>query len=214
MIFYINLVFIVIAVSLDGFGVGMTYGMRNIRITLLALCIIMICSGLIVFASMMVGNVLQLLLSPVITEILGGIILIALGIFVFFSIIRSKASSTATTESKLDLTPVEKNPFNRLKSVISDPRHADIDKSGSISVGEALFLGTALALDAFGAGLGASMLGYSPIVTPFLVATMSGAFVFSGIKIGLMLSKSKWMTKLTYFPPTLLICIGLYNVWA
>ena len=40
---------------------------------------------------------------------------------------------------------------------------ADIDKSGVINGIEAVLLGFALSIDAFGAGIGAAILGFSPI---------------------------------------------------
>lgn len=214
MIYYMNLISIVIAVSLDGFGVGITYGMRKIRISFAALLVIMICSGVIVITSMLIGNFLRTFISPEITSVLGSVILIALGIFVLFSIIRSN-NIEQVKENGIENYEEEntESRFNHFKSVVSDPHRADKDRSGSISVGEALVLGTALALDAFGAGIGAAMLGYSPILTSILIATMSGVFVFSGIKIGFLLSQNKTMAKLTYLPPLLLICIGVFNVF-
>lgn len=207
MIFYMNLIFIVIAVSLDGFGVGMTYGMRNIRITITALLIIMCCSGFIVITSMTVGHLIRVIVSPTITSGLGSFILIGLGIFVLLSMSRPDPRG----KKKRSTTISEKSPLYRLKSVINDPTKADDDRSGVISSSEATILGTALALDAFAAGLGASMLGYSPGLTAVLIALMSGLFLFSGMKLGHLLSKNKTLTRLTYLPPLLLISIGLYH---
>jgi len=214
MIYYMNLISIVIAVSLDGFGVGITYGMRKIRISVAALSVIMLCSGVIVLVSMLIGHVLRMFISPAATSILGSVILIALGLFVLSSIIRSnKNDNEKRMETIINGNEDTDSRLHHFKSVISDPHQADKDKSGSISVGEALVLGTALAMDAFGAGFGAAMLGYSPILTSILIATMSGVFVFTGIKIGFLLSKNKTMAKLTYLPPILLILIGTYNLF-
>ena len=88
MVFYINLLFIVIAVSLDGFGVGVTYGMRKIRIPFKALLVIMLCSGIIVLISMMIGHLLRTIISPTVASMIGSTILIFIGIFVLFSIVR------------------------------------------------------------------------------------------------------------------------------
>src|SRR5690625_6172975 len=105
------------------------------------------------------------------------------------------------------------NTFGHFKSVLSSPQSADKYKSGTISLGEAFVLGSALALDAFGAGLGASMLGYSPLVTSISIAVMSGIFVFTGMRIGYMLSSIKLLDRLTYLPPIILICIGVYHLF-
>lgn len=211
MVFYINLLFIVIAVSLDGFGVGVTYGMRKIRIPFKALLVIMLCSGMIVMVSMMIGQLLRAIISPNVASLIGSTILIFIGIFVLFSIVRPSQRKNCEQTVTHDVDEAT-NQLQHFKSVLRDPFQADKDKSGTISVSEAFILGTALALDAFGAGLGAAMLGYSPIVTAVLIATMSGLFVFSGIKIGFLLSKNRMIARLTFMPPLLLICIGLFNL--
>src|SRR5699024_7254079 len=107
----------------------------------------------------------------------------------------------------------EKKPSNRtlLFKVITKPDKADMDQSGTISAREALLLGIALALDAFGAGLEASIIGYPSLLTSLLIACMSGLFVYSGIKTGFFLSKMKKLQQMTYLPPILLIMLGLYN---
>lgn len=208
MLFYTGLIILVIAVSLDGFGVGVTYGARNILVPPLALLIIMFCSGVIVLLSMTIGNLLSAFISPHLASVFGGAILVALGIFSLINIIRPKLNA-----EKLKLRSHESNHIlHQIKTVLSTPDHADVDRSGVISEKEAVVLGSALALDAFGAGLGASMLGYSPILTSILIAFMSGLFVFGGIKTGLLISRIKQLQHLTFLPPLLLITIGIFNM--
>lgn len=207
MLFYTGLIFLVIAVSLDGFGVGITYGIRKIHVPLLALSIIMLCSGVVVFVSMTIGNLLSNLITPQGAEILGGIILIALGIFSFWNIYRSNSKP----EENIPVS--SHNKLNTIKTVLSTPDQADLDYSGIISANEALLLGFALALDAFGAGIGASMLGYSPILTPLLIAVMSGLFLYSGIRLGLYLATNTQLERMKFIPPLLLVVLGLSNIF-
>jgi len=202
MLFYTGLIFLVIAVSLDGFGVGITYGIRKIHVPLTALFIIMLCSGLIVLLSMTIGSMLGTFISPHVAKILGGCILISLGIFSFFNMIQEKDPENTSHRKR-----------NVLKTVLTNPNLADLDSSGTISTHEALLLGLALALDAFGAGLGASIIGYSPMLTTILISCMSGFFLFSGIKTGFLLSKSKQLQRMTFLPPLLLIALGIYNIF-
>lgn len=209
MLYYTGLLFLVVAVSLDGFGVGITYGMRKIRVPIIALLIIMLCSGLIVLLSMTIGGMLTNLISPEQASILGGLILIFLGVFSLFNIFRSKLNFLNPKK----VTNEDGKRFRIFKSILTKPIKADLDQSGVISANEALLLGAALALDAFGAGIGASMLGYSPIITTLLVAIMSGAFLYSGIKLGLFLSKSNTLQQLTFVPPFLLIVLGVINIF-
>lgn len=203
MLFYMNLISIVLAVSLDGFGVGITYGIRTIKITFPALLIIMCCSGSIVLLSMSLGQFMKLFISPTITDKLGGIIFILLGSFVLASHLKSR----------FKITFFKQHRFTQFTSLLSQPLKADTDSSGTISGGEAVILGFALAMDAFGAGFASAMIGYSPFVMATLIALMSGLFLYSGIKTGFLLSKYQAFEKLTFLPPLLLIGIGVYNLF-
>lgn len=207
MLYYTGLLLLVTAVSLDGFGVGITYGLRKIKVPVIALGIIMLCSGIIVYTSMLVGDLLSFFISKEVAKILGGIILIAIGLFSFVNVIRAKLVNAPST-SKAYTTKIED-----IKTVMTTPDKADLDHSGSISAGEAFLLGLALALDAFGAGIGASMLGYSPILTAVLTACMSGFFLFFGMKLGILLAQQEKLQRLTFLPPMILIAIGIFNIF-
>lgn len=208
MLFYTGFIFLVIAVSLDGFGVGVTYGIRKIHIPPFPLLIIMFCSGFIVLLSMTIGGMLSHFISPDIANIIGGLILIFLGLFSLFNIMRAdKKKDKLLNKQKRTTT------LNSVKTVFSTPDKADLDDSGVISANEAVLLGSALALDAFGAGLGASMLGYSPIMTTISIALMSGLFVHCGIRVGLFLSRNRHLQQMTFIPPLLLIALGIYNLF-
>lgn len=199
-----GLLFLVIAVSIDGFGVGMTYGMRKVQVPLHALIIIMCCSGIVVLVSMTLGTVLRSFISPDIAGMFGGFILIALGLFSLFNGLRPEKANQKDGAVK--------HRLDDFKEVLITPDKADLDQSGIISTSEALLLGMALALDAFGAGFGASMLGYSPLLTAASVACMSGLFLLCGIKIGVLLSRNKLLQRLTLLPPFLLIGLGIFNL--
>ncbi|WP_081833596.1 manganese efflux pump [Geomicrobium sp. JCM 19055] len=66
--------------------------------------------------------------------------------------------------------------------ILKKPTAADVDNSGTISVKEAVLLGVALSLDAFGAGFGASMLGYSVVWFALIVSIMCVTFLVIGKK--------------------------------
>ncbi|HLR62021.1 MAG TPA: sporulation membrane protein YtaF [Lentibacillus sp.] len=205
MLYYTGLILLIIGVSIDGFGAGMTYGLRRVHVPLAALGIIMLCSGLIVYISMTIGNVIKSFITPALTDNIGGIILLAIGLYCLYNVIRSKQEPPAEIVS-------DEETWDNFKTVMKEPHQADLDQSGRISLSEAVLLGFALAIDAFGAGLGAAMLGYSPIVTATSIALMSGLFVLCGVKTGIFLSQKKWMQKLTLLPPFLLMILGILNM--
>lgn len=60
----VTLLLLAFAVSLDGFGVGVTYGLRQIRIPGLSILIIAGCSGIIILLSMLFGQWMADYISP------------------------------------------------------------------------------------------------------------------------------------------------------
>src|SRR5690625_3137242 len=110
---HIHLFFIVIAVSLDGFGVGITYGMRNIRLPITALLIIMLCSGCLITISMLFGQSIRTIISPTVTNVLGSFILIGIGLFILTS--HYKAKKKHVDEQT---TVRKRTPFHQIKKVI------------------------------------------------------------------------------------------------
>lgn len=207
---YTGMLLLVIAVSLDGFSVGITYGMRKIKVPLLSLLVIMFCSGMIVYLSMEVGDFLRSFISPQGASMLGGGILIFLGFFSLISMFCSRETEAAENKEQLSSNVKLEN----VRTVLSRPKEADLDKSGIISLNESILLGFALALDAFGAGIGAAMLGYSPFTTALLTACMSGLFLYSGIMFGSYLWKIPALQRLSFLPSVFLIALGCWNVFS
>ena len=89
---------------------------------------------------------------------------------------------------------------------------ADLDRSGTINGFEAILLGTALSLDALGAGISASMLNFSPLLLAVVVGIMCACFVTSGLIFGKLVGKTKWSKSLSFLPGVLLILIGLWKI--
>lgn len=206
MLYYTGLILLVIAVSLDGFGVGVSYGMQKIRMPLLSLIIIMCCSGVIVLISMTLGDIISQFITTKMTESIGAIILILIGCFSLWNVLKAP-----NTEKQTESNHPE--PPHTLRTVFTKPKYADLDRSGSISANESFLLGIALAMDAFGAGIGASIIGYPAILTALLIAFMSGSFVFCGMRLGLVFSRHKRLQRMGFLPPILLIALGIFNLF-
>ncbi|ALX50301.1 hypothetical protein AOX59_17980 [Lentibacillus amyloliquefaciens] len=205
MLHYTGLILLIFGVSIDGFGVGMSYGVRRVHVPLVALVVIMLCSGLVVYLAMTIGNVLKTFITPAIADNIGGGIILVIGVYCLYNVLRSKKETIGSFSA-------DQETWDQFKAVMKEPQQADLDQSGSISLSEAFLLGAALAIDAFGAGLGAAMLSYSPIVTALSIALMSGLLVFFGVRMGHFLSTKKWTQQLTLLPPFLLILLGIVNI--
>lgn len=129
------------------------------------------------------------------------------------------ADSEAGTEPVMNDEPLKSAVFSlelrRLGIVVQilrTPSSADMDASGSISSMEAMILGIALSLDAFGAGLGAALLGFNPIWTSLTIALFSGTFLLLGMKTGLRFAGNYWMKHAAALPALLLIAMGILKL--
>ncbi|MBB6448203.1 putative sporulation protein YtaF [Geomicrobium halophilum] len=214
---WIALLVIAFAVSIDAFGVGMTYGMRKLKISALPIIIIGLCSFISALLAGLFAEAVFQYIPIQFGDYLGGIILIVIGIWAVFQAMRPKEQAGPVAVRKKVKT--EGTMFNwEIKKlglviqVLRKPTTADMDGSGTISIKEAMLLGLALALDAFGAGFGAAMLGYSIVSFAILVFIMCSLFLILGKNGGFKLADKKAFEKLAFVPGLLLLCIGVFNM--
>lgn len=206
----ISLLLLAFAVSLDSISVGLTYGLRKMKIPIKSISVIAVCSAVVLMAAMMIGHFLESFFSPGMAETLGGTVLIVLGGWVLFQFFREDKSELLCHE-KIILN-LEIKSLGIVINILKKPMTADFDRSGTINGIEAVMLGLALSLDAFGAGVGAAFLGFSPGYLALTVAFMSSLFVYAGMRMGSYFSESGWMQKFSFVPGILLIIIGLMKI--
>lgn len=137
--------------SLDALAVGVAYGLRGIRLPALSLTFISLTCGLLFGMALGMGGLAAGVLGTAASRWLGGLLLIATGVWVAITPRRSAPRQARQHANLGDLgLPVR---------VLRHPEESDLDHSGAISGVEALVIGTALALDSLGVGL-ASALGH------------------------------------------------------
>ncbi|MFJ8529894.1 sporulation membrane protein YtaF [Bacillus sp. NPDC094106] len=210
MYLYFSLVLLAFTLSLDSCSVGLTYGLRSVRIPLKSIIIIGVCSAAVMLASMGIGHMIAKVFSPVIATRIGGLVLVGIGVWVLYQFFKGDKKEEPQQEEKI--WKLEIASLGLVIQILRKPTVADFDKSGTISGGEALLLGIALSVDSFGAGIGASLLGYAPAMMAISVAIMSSLFLFIGMKLGTVLSSMRWLQKFTFLPGILLIIIGIWKM--
>jgi putative sporulation protein YtaF len=214
---WLSLLLVSLAISMDSVTVGLTYGLRNMRIPLISLAVVAGCSFAVVYTVMAVGSTLVFWLSPEWGKQIGAAVLIGMGSFTLWRLVSARSAKKDQTnagdsEQSGDPALVSQfRVFGLIIQILRDPSYADADKSGHITGREAVLLGLALSLDAFGAGISLTFLGYSPLTVAACIAAMSGGLLFLGVVLGQQAGRWKWLSRLTWFPPILLICIGLFK---
>jgi putative sporulation protein YtaF len=211
MVQIVSLLLLAFAVSLDSFSVGFTYGLRNVKIPLKSIITIAICSAGVLIVAMTIGEVLGEVLPEEIVGKLGGFILILLGAWILYQFFRPEQTELPKDDEKT-LINLEIQSLGIVVNILKKPMSADFDRSGTITGIEAIMLGMALSLDAFGAGIGAAMLGFSPFALAVAAAIMSSTFVFAGMRAGIFLSGNRWVQKISFLPGLLLIIVGIFKL--
>ncbi|NLP43761.1 MAG: sporulation membrane protein YtaF [Peptococcaceae bacterium] len=214
---------IALALSFDGLGVGMAYGLKRIRIPLASMGIIGLCTALAMTISMLFGHLLFSEVSIISSGSLGACILLFLGIYHLILAFRSRrtakvvpamASYTSTNAYKVNtcktLFSINLSVFGLVIQVLKTPATADLDRSGTINVKESILLGIALALDSFAAGIAASMAG----ITFYVIVFVAILQVFM-IRVGQILTgrlPDVILDKLKVVPGLLFILIGFIKI--
>jgi len=220
---FISLLVLGLAVSLDGFGVGITYGLRKIRIPLWSMFVIALCSATMIFIAVLVGQMFSQFLSEQFAAYIGAIILIGVGAFALYNIRNQKEQEPVTAQGIVQAEELQETQEPKAKTVLElelkkiglviqilrTPSSADVDRSGDISIKEALVLGLALSMDGFGAGIGASLVGFHPLQTALTIAIMTLLFLYSGMRVGMRFADAGILRNMVYVPGVMLILIGI-----
>lgn len=207
-----------VALSLDGFGVGLAYGLRRIRIPLGSLIVVALCTVVAMGTSMLFGSWITLWLRFIPARLLGASILLALGTFQFVraiwnsrrEIFPQAVPALAVGLQKSVLEPEFRFQFRFLGFVIQilkTPDIADVDGSGGISIRESTLLGSALAMDAFAGGIGAAMAGMTLSVI-LIVALTQMMMLCLGQRMAGKIPED-WTKKAEFLPGLVLIIVGL-----
>ncbi|MCF8565457.1 sporulation membrane protein YtaF [Alicyclobacillus tolerans] len=161
--------------SIDNFGVGVSYGVTKIKIGFLPNLLIAVIAFAFSILGIYFGGYISKIMPGTLSTVVAALFVFIIGVRIILITLSSKRrrSSNDATSRK------------GLQSYIQDPENADKDKSGEISLVEALVLGVAVSMNALTNGLGAGLMRLSPIY----VSTSAGVFSFLAIWWGVSLGE-------------------------
>lgn len=179
----ISSILLAISTSIDSFGIGITYGVKNTKISLPAILILIIISISITSLSLCFGNILLLILPDFILYFLGSFLLILMGVFIIFqSIYKPKKLKKKDYSKKTYHFFIES--LGLTIQIIKNPISSDLDNSKNIDWKEALYLGIALSIDSFCIAISGTFLGINSFIFPIMVASFQIIFISFGKFIG------------------------------
>lgn len=184
---FLHCILLAFCSTLDSFGIGITYGLKNTHILFSAKIILFLCCFLMALLSLFLGNCFSSIFSDYITNLFGSLILVFIGsFFILSSLKKDRPRENKKTIEKV--TPKVYQFFIRFLGItiqiIRNPINSDFDHSNHIDGKEAIFLGFALSLDTIGIGISSSMLTIPFFFFPFCVSIFQLFFLSFGNFLG------------------------------
>jgi putative sporulation protein YtaF len=163
-----------ISSSIDNFGVGISYGIRGIRVGYIANFIISIIAFVFSETGIVFGQYMSKVFPGSLSNVLGALFLFVIGIrIVLMTIPRKNKKEQVANE-----------PSNGFNDYLSSPEKADLDQSGDLSVFESIVLGIAVSMNALTNGLGAGLIGLPPMAISLSAAFFSYLAIWLGVSLG------------------------------
>jgi putative sporulation protein YtaF len=175
---WLIILFFAASSSIDNLGVGICYGIRNIRVNLLSNLVIATICFLFSEFGIWFGGWLSSILPGILPIIVAAFLLFIIGIRII--LLASPRNSSQCNEKITQLPPRNQS----IKRILQNPELVDADRSGEIGLGEAIILGIALSANALTNGLSAGLMGLSPHAISITAAIGSFLAVRAGISLG------------------------------
>lgn len=184
----LQLLVLALALSIDAFGIGISYGVRKINFKISSLVIISFIALLFSSISIWLGTVIASIFSKSITSFISILILVILGLFIIKKGIEKDDDKPI---ANYDTNNEHKNIYSLfIKSlgitinIIKTPSICDLNNSLKIDPKEALYLGIALSLDCIGTSIAISSFGRYKFLFPIFIVIFQLTFLLLGTFLG------------------------------
>ncbi len=188
-------ILLAISLSMDALGIGVSYGLRGKKVPLLPKVIISLISLAFTAAAIGIGNVIVLFLPDQLAKLIGSGMLGILGVGIIIQALSKKEreeEQEAQRPQKKTWAIVLK-PLGLTIKIIRN----EIYKNGSngdpttMGIRESLYMGVALSIDSFGAGISSAVSGINNFFVPVMVGLCQFIFLCLGIFCGQKLTSIK-----------------------
>ena len=208
----IYMIIMAFSLSIDAVGIGISYGIRGIKISAFAKFVICAMSFLIILLSMLFGDILYSLVPKYIGQIIGSLILFIMGFLIILQGVKSK-KEIRNKKKKKTLRFIIK-PLGISIKIIQSPEFCDFNKSRVIEPLESVYLGIALSFDSIGVGMTSSIFNFNEFVFSLLVCVFQIFLLSCGILSGGKINKIKNIDKISNIVSgTILILISAIKLF-
>lgn len=181
----IGVLLLAVSLSMDALGIGISYGLRGIRTPWKARITICIISMLFTGAAVGLGNVLLMIIPPMAARLVGAGMLVLLGLFIIVQSFWEKNKEPSPKKKRDDtILDVAFKSLGITVKIMRNPVSCDFDGSKHIDTLEAIYLGVALSIDSFGAGISSAVSGVNSMLVPVAAGLCQLLFLCSGDLLG------------------------------
>ena len=177
MLAWIVILAFAVSSSIDNLAVGISYGMQDIRIGARKNILVAVICFLMSIGGISFGVWIGSFLPGMVPVIVGAFLLTIIGMRIILLVNPRKKG---TMKENVEHT----GKSGRFKDILRNLKISNADNFGDIGWGEAIFLGVALSANALTNGLGAGLLGFSPLAISLMAAIGSYFNVWVGVKVG------------------------------
>lgn len=217
---WVTVLTLALSSSIDNFGVGISYGIRGIRLSFLSNLIIAVIAFVFSYVGIVSGQYLSHVLPGMLSNVIGALFLIVIGLrIVLLTIPKKKKDLKADAEQADAIVIVTQEKNSKYKDYLSEPEQADLDHSGDISFFEAIVLGIAVSINSLTNGIGAGLIGLSPLE----ISLASALFSFLALWWGGLLGKKVASVRIgswtlgqfsTVLSGVILLLVGFHAIYA
>ena len=182
-----SILLLAISLSMDAFGAGLIYGLRQIKIPITSKLLITMFSVIYTSAALFVRKSLSKVVPFSVSKKLGVSILIMMGVWIIIQTLLQKNeehSLPTETASPKTLLKIGIKSLGITIHIFKNPIKFDLDSSGTIDTVESLLLGLGLSLDAIGVGIGSALLGFHSFFIPLTVGLFQWLSLSFGTYLG------------------------------
>ena len=178
--------------NIDNFVVGLSYGIKKIKIGFMSNLLIALISLAGTVLSMLAGKIIFSFIPKNVSNYVGSIMLILIGTWTL-------------------VKPLLKNKPS--DDILDHPEKADIDNSSSIDVKESIVLACALTINNVGLGIGASITGLNIVMTSLLTFIFSLLMIIIGHTFGSYYLSKVFSKRAAFVSGLIIIALGVYEMF-
>lgn len=189
-------ILLAISLSMDALGIGVSYGLRGKEVPLLPKVIISLISLAFTAAAIGIGNIIVLFLPDQLAKLIGPGMLGVLGVAIIIQAL-SKKEGEEEPEVQIPQKKTWKIALKPLGLTIKIIRNeiygngSKADAAAIMGIRESLYMGVALSIDSFGAGISSAVSGINNFFVPVMVGLCQFIFLSLGIFCGQKLTSIK-----------------------